>query len=202
MAADPYLYPGTNTLKNLAGIQDSSELERFEAISTANRITQLHFQPLSGHFDVVHLQGIHRHIFQDVYSWAGEFRTVDMATQGGSWFCRPEFILQSLTNLFLELEREENLKSAAQEKFFSKAAHYMGEINAVHPFREGNGRAQREFIREMGLHAGFHVNWAKVTRAAMYSASVVSFEKGDSGPLVRLIAEITTPFAIDKKTDN
>jgi len=192
MVTDPYIFPGTNTLRNLAGISDFVELQRFEAISTAQRISELCLEPIRGPFDAPHLQRVHRYIFQDVYSWAGAFRTVNMGTESGSWFCRPEFILQSLINLFLELEREERLKHASQDEFSSKAAHYMGELNAIHPFREGNGRTQREFIRELGIQAGFHVDWALVTRETMYSASIASFEKGNKRPFVRMIDDITT----------
>src|ERR1700746_4032907 len=121
MATDPYLFPGTDTLKNLAGVSDCAQLQRFEAISTAQRISELQMGPLAGKFDVLHLQQLHGYIFQDVYSWAGQFRTVDMATKGGSWFCRPEFIQQSLQNLFLQLEREGRLKGKAQNEFCSRA---------------------------------------------------------------------------------
>ncbi|HEY6248449.1 MAG TPA: hypothetical protein VI685_00735, partial [Candidatus Angelobacter sp.] len=78
MATDPYLLPGTSTLRNLAGISDFAELQHFEAISTAQRISELLLEPIQGPFDVPYLQHVHRYIFQDVYSWAGEFRTVNM----------------------------------------------------------------------------------------------------------------------------
>jgi cell filamentation protein len=72
MATDPYLYPETRVLKNLPGIKDAHELEVFEAVATSGRIAELRFAPILGLFDVVHLQRIHRHIFQDLYSWAGD----------------------------------------------------------------------------------------------------------------------------------
>lgn len=192
MAADPYLLPGTNTLKNLAGINSFVDLQHFEAVSTAQRISELRLEPIRGSFDVPHLQRVHRYIFQDVYSWAGVFRTVDMKTEGGSWFCRPEFIQQSLINLLADLEREKKMKGAKQDEFCSRAAHYTSELNAIHPFREGNGRTQREFIRELGVQAGFLVDWSRVTREEMYAASIASFEKGDNRPSVHMITNITT----------
>ena len=196
MATDPYLYPGTNTLKNLAGIKDHAELQRFEAVCTADRISALLLRPLAGKFDVAHVQAIHRYIFQDVYPWAGEFRTVDIGKQGEFWFCRPEFIVQSLQGLVRELDGENKLKGTALGEFCRRGGHYLGELNAIHPFREGNGRAQREFIRELGLQTGFHVDWRRVSQEEMYSASITSFQKGDNTSLGDLMARITLgPFS-------
>ena len=154
MATDPYVYPETNVLKNLAGIEDPNRLQQFEAVSTAHRISELRFNPIPGVFDAPHLQRIHRHIFQDVYSWAGEFRTADIRKEGEFWFGRHEFIEQSLIDLFNKLSGENKLKATTPKQFGSRAGFYMSELNAIHPFRDGNGRAQREFISELGLHAG------------------------------------------------
>jgi cell filamentation protein len=152
----------------------------------------LRFNPIPGAFDAPHLQRIHRHILQDVYPWAGEFRTVDMRKEGEFWFCRREFIEQSLIDLFNKLSGENKLKATMPEQFGSRAGYYLSELNAIHPFREGNGRAQREIIRELGLHAGLHVNWARVLQQEMYAVSVASFQKGDHRLLGDLITRITT----------
>ena len=192
MATDPYVYPGTNVLKNLAGTEDQKRLQQFEAVSTAHRISELQFNPIPGAFDAPHLQRIHQFIFQDVYLWAGEFRTVDIRKEGEFWFCRREFIEPSLIDLFNMLSGEHKLKATTPEQFGSRAGYYMSELNAIHPFREGNGRAQREFIRELGFYAGVRVNWALVTQQEMYSVSVASFQKGDHRLLGDLIAKITT----------
>jgi len=192
MAIDPYLYPFTQVLKNLAGIEDSNRLQQFEAVSTAYRISELSLSPISGKFDATHLQRIHRHIFQDVYSWAGEFRTVNMRKEGEFWFCRREFIEQSLIDLSGKLSGENQLKATTPEQFGSRAGYYMSELNAIHPFREGNGRTQREFIRVLGLRAGLSVNWAQVTQQEMYRVSIASFQRGDHRLLGDLIVGITT----------
>jgi cell filamentation protein len=73
------------------------------------------------------------------------------------------------------------------EPFASRAGYYLGEINAAHPFREGNGRAQREFIRELGSNAGFEIDWGRVTQQQMVAASRESFATGDSAGLAALI---------------
>jgi|SRR6202451_4255683 cell filamentation protein len=83
--SDPYLYPGTSVLKNLRGLGDPELLARFEARQTHRRIAELIDTPVEGGFNVAHLKAIHRHIFQDVYEWAGEFRTVNIS-KGGQLF--------------------------------------------------------------------------------------------------------------------
>lgn len=192
MAIDPYVYPLTNVLRNLAGIEDSNRLQQFEAVSTAYRISQMGLSPISGKFDATHLRRIHRQIFQDVYSWAGEFRTVDMRKEGEFWFCRREFIERSLIDLAGQLSGENQLRAATPEHFGSRAGYYMSELNAIHPFREGNGRTQREFIRLLALQAGLSVNWARVTQQEMLGVSIASFQRGDHRLLGDLIIRITT----------
>ena len=192
MVIDPYVYPGTNVLKNLAGIEDHDRLQQFEAVSTADRISELRVKPISGSFDTSHLQRIHRHIFQDVYCWAGELRTIDIRKEGEFWFRRHEFIERALMDLFKRLAEENKLRGTTPQQFGSRAGYYMSELNAIHPFREGNGRAQREFIRELGLNAGLQVDWTRVTREEMYAASIASFQSGDHRQFGDLIARITT----------
>ncbi|PYT67299.1 MAG: hypothetical protein E6K24_01555 [Gammaproteobacteria bacterium] len=85
MTSDPYVYPGTTILKNIPGIRNQKTLDRFEPGRVAQRSLELIEQTLSGFFDVDHLQRIHRYLFQDVYEWAGCFRTVDVAK--GNSFC-------------------------------------------------------------------------------------------------------------------
>jgi cell filamentation protein len=81
-STDPYLYPGTDILKNLRELRDTDTLSQFEAESTARRIIQLINSPVQGQFDTVCLRAIHKHIFQDLYSWAGQFRTVNISKGG------------------------------------------------------------------------------------------------------------------------
>lgn len=109
---------------------------------------------MQGRFDQKHLQAIHHFIFQDVYDWAGKLRTVDIA-KGGHLFALPQFIQASLTAFFTNLKSEAHLRHLAQNLFIGRSAHYFGELTAIHPFREGNGRSQREFFRELALHAGY-----------------------------------------------
>ena len=191
MVTDPYVYPGTKVLKNLVGIEDYDQLQLFEAVSTTDRILELRVKPISGAFDISHLRRIHRHIFQDVYGWAGELRTIDIRKEGEFWFCRHDFIEQSLSDLLDKLGGEKKLAGTTPKEFGSRAGYYLSELNAIHPFREGNGRTQREFIRELGLNAGLEVDWRRVSREEMYAASVASFQSGNHRAFGDLIASIT-----------
>jgi cell filamentation protein len=125
---------------------------------------------------------IHKYVSRDVYAWAGEFRTVPIA-KGNSFFARPVHIQAELQELFHQLAGVQFLRGIDSGGFCSRAAHYLGEINALHPFRGGNGRAQREFIRELAMEAGYEIAWDLVTQEEMFAASVASFHGGSSEAL-------------------
>jgi cell filamentation protein len=167
---DPYVYPGPNVLRNLRDIRDPGQLDKFEAIATTRRMVELEHEPIQGGFDARHLQAIHRHIFQDVYEWAGDLRTVSISKSGDP-FAFPQHIVSSLDKTCGELKREGHLAGSDIEFFASRGAYYLGEINAIHPFRDGNGRTQRAFIRELGVRNGLTIDWRQVSREEMIEAS-------------------------------
>ncbi len=183
-----YCYPGTDVLKNLFSETNPAALEKLERMLTGARLIELLKNPLRGNFDSAHLRRIHRHIFQDLYGWAGEYRTVDIAK--GYYFCRAEYLARETDRLLLELRAERYLKNTAPEKICERAAYYLGEINAIHPFRDGNGRTQREFIRELLLPLGYKVDYSKVNPAAMRDASIASFA-GDNALMIALMKQCT-----------
>lgn len=110
---------------------------------------------------------------QDIYEWAGEIRKVDIAK--GNMFCNVKFIESQAEDIFGKLKAENYLKDLSESEFSARLAYYFSEINALHPFREGNGRSQREFIRTLALHNGYVINFAKVSREEMQEASERSF---------------------------
>ena len=186
-STDPYLYPGTDVLKNLRDIRDPDILSRFEAEATSRRIIQLISAPVPGRFDTVRLKAIHKHIFQDVYAWAGQFRTVDIS-KGGHSFAVAAFVEPALNDLLQKLSAENCLQAVDPKVFASRAGYCLSEVHAAHPFREGNGRTQREFIRELGRHAGFMVDWSRITRDQMIAASRENFHTDNSSALADLIS--------------
>src|SRR5437867_3783579 len=111
-SSDPYTYPGTDVLRNIPDIRDAQRLAAFEANATAARLVELDAAPLKGHFDVAHLRAIHKYIFQDVYSWAGEFRTVNVS-KGGQLFGVAGFVEPALHQILRRLPAEKYLIGTA-----------------------------------------------------------------------------------------
>ena len=144
-ADDPYCYPGTGVLKNRLDLRTQAELDAFEAAITTQRADE----PLpAGQFDADHYRAIHHHLFQDVYDWAGQIRSVRIM-KGGNTFCFPENIDAQMRRAFAELARANQLRDLDSESFAVKAAHFIAELNAIHPFREGNGRTQSVFLGQL-----------------------------------------------------
>jgi cell filamentation protein len=192
---DPYIDRASGVLKNRFGITDEPLLEATEADFVAARSRELSQTPLKGRFDLAHLQAIHRHLFCDVYEWAGELRTIDMS-KGTQYFAHHAHIESGSASIFKQLAEEKHLAGLGPDAFSDRAAHYLGELNALHPFREGNGRAQREFISHLGQTNGYYIAWEDVKRADMLQASIESF-KGDTSKLAALIRANLYPLGRD-----
>lgn len=142
MSVDPYTYDN-GTLRNRFGITDADELAAVEADVTLARITEIETVGLPGNFDLGHLQATHRRIFGDLYDWAGELRTVDIS-KGTSLFCLARFLPAAATHVFDGLAPIRRQLRASDDLPVEFAAWYA-DLNALHPFREGNGRTQRTF---------------------------------------------------------
>jgi cell filamentation protein len=168
-----YCYPNSNVLINKLDITDAEKLHDIERKLTSLRILELIEQPIKGRFDFEQLKKIHEYIFQDIYEWAGKVRTVDIAK--GNMFCKVQFIQNQADELFGKLKRENYLRDIDRDKIPKKFAYYFAEINALHPFREGNGRTQREFIRELAINAGYTVHFCDISEEEMLEASKDSF---------------------------
>ena len=184
---DPYLYKGTNTLKNRLGLRDPALLESFELEMTTSRARE----PLpAGRYDTLHHRQVHRHLFQDVYRWAGKYRSVRIA-KGRNLFCYPEQIEASMNRLFDSFHRNDCLGAKTAGDFVAGTTEFLGELNAIHPFREGNGRAQLAFMHLLGEQAGFPFDFSRVQRQSFLRAMIESF----SGNLVLLNKELTRLLA-------
>lgn len=168
-----YCYPKSDVLKNKMGIRDMRQLRLLEKRLTMLRILELVEKPIQGKFDLKHLQSIHKYIFQDIYEWAGKIRKVDIAK--GNMFCNVKFIGSQAEEIFGKLKEENYLQGLDEKEISIRLAYYFSEINALHPFREGNGRCQREFIRTLALHTGYVINFANVSMEEMLKASEDSF---------------------------
>jgi cell filamentation protein len=186
--ADPYVYPGTTVLRNIGGVRDAEVLAEREAQTSTLRLAELAALRLDGAYDLRHLQGFHRFIFQDIYSWAGELRSTPLA-KPGSMFALPSLVESYSSDVFRQLAEEKYLRRLARDEFADRITHYYAEINAVHPFREGNGRAQRALLRQLALDAGHSLAWEHLDAQTLVSASQSSF-LGDNGALRELIERL------------
>lgn len=164
------------------GLYDEAELREFEAMITAQRATEsLVLDALTADA----YRTVHRHLFQDVYDWAGEYRTVRIA-KGGNWFCFPENIEREMDRLFRSLADEGELANLSSVAFAEKAAAFLTALNAIHPFREGNGRTQNVFLHILSGRAGHPIDFERLDSARMLEAMVAGFE-GNEEPLASLI---------------
>ena len=174
-------------LKNIPGFTEQVLLDKFERIQATKALLDLQMNPVRGQFDAAHICKIHERIFKNIYPWAGEFRQVNIRRSASYYFAMVQFLEKNLNRTLEKLAAENRLRGLDIDTFSVRAAHYLGELNTIHPFREGNGRAQREFIRELAAEAGYRINWARVTRNEMYDASVESHNLGKNAALAALI---------------
>ena len=189
--ADPYCYPGTSVLRNIPGFRDQATLEIFELDITTQRAEE----PLpKGRLSVRHCQAIHRHLFQDVYTWVGRFRTVRLA-KGASVFCYPENIAHEMKRAFTELKDADFLRGLTVEVFAAGAAHFLADLNAIHPFREGNGRVQLTFLAAVAEHADHLLVPTRLEREAYLSAIIRSFNGDERALAAELQRAIERPYA-------
>jgi cell filamentation protein len=188
---DPYVYSDTDVLRNVRDIRNGDELEELEARLTFLRGLQLAFDPIAGEYDLAHLQAFHRYLFAGLYEWAGELRTVVLAKT--DLFCLPEHIESYGAEIFGKLAAEDRLRDLDRELFIDRLAHYLGDVNALHPFREGNGRAQRSFFAQLAEDAGYRLDWQLVDPQRNVDASVAAMQ-GDEVPMRNLLDKITKPI--------
>lgn len=191
-----YTYEGTDVLKNKFDIKDQRELNELERLVTTAKLAELELNPIKGEFDLKHLQKIHKHLFEDIYEFAGQIRQEQIAKDYFS-FADARFIESQANELFKQLKQENHLKPNQidimnKEHFSERAAHYLAEINVLHPFREGNGRSQREFIRSLGKNAGYKIEWNRVSKREMMGAMIKSHANTEA--LENLIKSIVTPI--------
>jgi cell filamentation protein len=182
---DPYTYKNSTVLVNKLDLRNQDELDDFETEITNARAGE----PLpEGNLDFAHFCAVHHHLFQDVYDWAGTPRTVRIFKQGSA-FCFPEHIHGHAAKLFAELRTRDYLKNLSAKEFAEHAAHFLAELNAIHVFREGNGRTQLTFFALLADRAGQSLDLEKLDPDAMLHAMIASFD-GDESELTKVIEEL------------
>ena len=191
MTGDPYLDPRSGVFRNRLGLTERADLAAAEKRLTTARIAQLARRRLPGRYDLDHLRAFHWTIFQDVYPWAGQLRTVLIVKPGGS-FCLPHQIPSTAADVFGRLATADHLRGCDRAAFLDGLVPLLAEVNALHPFREGNGRTQRAFLSQLARDSGFRLRWDAVDRDANIDASRAAAD-GDLGPMRALLDPVVQP---------
>jgi len=187
---DPYLYPDSHVLRNKLGITDPKMLDAMERQLVADRISQ---GPPTGNFDLVHLRAIHKHLFQDIYEWAGELRTVEIAKSGHQFQFR-RYIATGLADVHRRLLERNCLRGLTSKEFSRNAAEIVGDINYAHPFREGNGRVQLQYLKQVARQAGHSIDLTLFPSQGWIEASRASHE-GNYDAFAQVIFGALSPDA-------
>ncbi|EOC0003685.1 putative adenosine monophosphate-protein transferase Fic [Cronobacter turicensis] len=185
---DPYFWSGSDVLRNRLNIHAAQDLQHAERELTSLRAATLELGPVQR--GLPHLCAIHRQLFQDLYEWAGELREVDIY-QGETRFAHFEYLEKEGNALMQALEDEDYLIGLEPEAFVARLSHYYCEINVLHPFRIGTGRAQRVFFEQLALHAGYSLDWRGVDVEAWRAANQAG-AMGDLAPLEKIFASVVS----------
>ncbi len=164
-----YCYPNTSILKNKLNITNETDLYEAEKELVAYQITNLMQNPIKGNFDFNHLKAIHKRLFEKTYDWAGIPRTCAIAKE--NLFCLPQYIDQYAYNIFSKLEKNKYFIPYDYDEKLNLLIELFADINALHPFRDGNGRTQREFIEQLAKINGIDLDLTKVEKMDMIIAS-------------------------------
>lgn len=183
-----YTDPKTGILRNIADITDPDDLLFFESVAVAKRIQELYEKPIriKGSDSLL---AIHKHLFQDVYSWAGKKRKVEISKAGKQFFPTSHFdnafrFIDTLVSDYKKISKGDNLLIA------EKLAEILDNLNYLHPFREGNGRAQREFLRLLALEKGLTLNLNPPDNKKVYDEYMQGTINSDLKILTKLILEL------------
>ncbi|MDR1328962.1 MAG: Fic family protein [Oscillospiraceae bacterium] len=174
---------------NKLNITAANELESAERNITALRLLELTRNPIRGMFGFTHLCKIHRYVFGDVYEWAGLIREGEFLLKGDTLFCVGSHIPEYADNIFGKLKNDRFLRGMGKQEFVEKCAYYMAELNALHPFREGNGRTNRKFFRQLALKSGYSLQWQLADTDDLLRSDIAAFDK-DYAPLIEILERI------------
>ena len=182
-----YCYENSGILINKLDIRDYKQLEKYEAKITAAKSLGLRIKGITGDFDKKHYISIHKYLFEDIYPFAGEFREENIG-KGEFRFASFEYIEPELDRLLNELKQENFLAGLSKQELAKRLAYYLSELNVLHPFREGNGRTNREFIRQLALKNRYVLNLKNTPPQEVLDASIKSVI--DTTDLEKIIEEM------------
>ncbi|VTU46077.1 putative adenosine monophosphate-protein transferase fic (plasmid) [Variovorax sp. SRS16] len=188
-----YHYAGTDVLINKPGLRDAGGLRAFEYESAYLRTLRLRQQPIRGNFDLAHLQALHEFLFQDTYEWAGQLRDVGIA-KAHSNFTEPAHIKCEADRIHKGLAAANFYEGSDKRKFVGQLAKHYAELNRLHPFREGNGRATREYLSQLAERNGFALDQRRIdVDKAAWNAASAKAVAGDASGIEKIFSEAIRP---------
>lgn len=195
-----YFYPGTEVLVNKLGIINSEQAELFERTMSFLRRRELLMRDHKVPINYESFKALHGYIFQDVWSWAGKPRTYTTG-RGPMPFATPENIDPEMTKRFAKINKENNCQGLPLDKFANRAAEHIAEINAIHPFVEGNGRTQRLFLHYLAKQAGYQLNLRSLEqkKGDWYKVSAISFNQLNYQPMAECIKRALIPLKMTQE---
>lgn len=194
-ATDPYVYPGISVLQNKLGLREQGALDHAERLFVSARLLSATSVPQT--FDYAHFRALHFHMFQDVYDWAGQERTV-LISKGHSPFAQPVHISHNSIRILSEFRAAVQSNRHRFSVLPKVLGHFVSEMNAVHPFREGNGRHLRAFLLQAVEQLGCGYDASVMARKRWIHAAIVGFE-GNEGPIAELLSEMLTTPATNRE---
>ena len=191
---DPYFDPKTGVLRNLVGARTWGELSQAEAEIGSSAMVLIQHDPPECTGDIGQLKTIHRLLFQDIYDWAGQIRTVDLRKRSpdAKPFLPSSRIEQAAQWATEQLRQQEMLVGLDQQAFIRQLSRHYDNVNYIHPFREGNGRTQRIFWSQIAYRAGWKNDWTQVTGEENDRASRVASDQRDFTLLERMFTATVT----------
>lgn len=183
-----YTDPETGLLRNLQDIKDPDVLLFVESGAVTKRLQELYDNPIKIK-DIDTLFEIHRYLFQDIYVWAGKKRTVEISKNGKQFFPTSHFdkAFRYIEQLIVDFK---NIARGNTKLLAEKLAEILDNINYLHPFREGNGRAQREFLRLLALEKDLTLNLNPPDNKSVYERYMKGTIESDVKTLNELILEL------------
>ena len=205
MSDEAYCYLYSNILRNKFDIHDEEELKVTEARVAAIALIVLEDEPLHGPMNEDRFKATHRAIFEELYDWAGSYRqNVGTMTKGRDvgykvTYGNSQFVPGEMKRIFHELAVEDYLQGLEPEQFATRITYFYSELDATHPFREGNSRTLRQFSTDLALAAGYKLDWEPVgrtedSRNALYTARDLAFTQRKYAPLLNIIRANLRPL--------
>jgi cell filamentation protein len=167
MTDDPYLIPGTSILQNKLGLKNRELLDNAERAFTTQRASE---GAPTDNFDIAHLKAIHKHLFQDIYSWAGELRSVEISKEGNRFQFR-KYIEAGMSDIHKRIIAAKYFRRSTIHEFAEAVGPIIGDLNYCHPFREGNGRTQLIYLQQLAKRAGHSLDIRHIDPATWIEAS-------------------------------